>query len=136
MLNVLKKMSNGRDIDTKIIVGSTQAADKVGALVKKGFNQKVFRQQTNIHNKGIVVDGKVVLVSSANWSSDGILRNRDAGLIIHDRDIAGYYDGVFLDDWNHRASQIKEPAAAIVAALGAPTPPGMARISWEDYIGD
>ena len=92
MLDVLKAITNRADIDTRIIVDRRDAAAKVGVLVKHGFNQDVFRQQTNIHNKGIVVDGKAVLVSSANWSGDGVLRNRDAGLIIHDRDIAAYYE--------------------------------------------
>jgi phosphatidylserine/phosphatidylglycerophosphate/cardiolipin synthase-like enzyme len=45
----------------------------------------------------------VVLVSSANWSGGGVVRHRDAGLIIHDEEIAGYYQRAFLDDWNNRA---------------------------------
>jgi phosphatidylserine/phosphatidylglycerophosphate/cardiolipin synthase-like enzyme len=96
----------------------------------------VFRQQTNIHNKGIVVDSETVLVSSANWSSDGILRNRDAGLIIRNAEVAGYYQQVFLGDWDKRATAIKESAPAIVAAPGAATPPGMVRVSWHDYMDD
>jgi phosphatidylserine/phosphatidylglycerophosphate/cardiolipin synthase-like enzyme len=135
MLDVVRKKCNDDAIDTKIIVGSAQAAAKVGVLVQKGFNQKAFRQQANIHNKGIVIDGEVVLVSSANWSSDGVLRNRDAGLIIHDPDVAGYYQDVFLDDWQNRATKIKEPSPALLALPGAPTPAGMAKISWEDYVG-
>ena len=134
MLDVLKKMTNRADIDTRVIVGSRDAATKVGLLVKNGFNQDVFRQQANIHNKGIVVDSKAVLVSSANWSGDGVLRNRDAGLIIHDPDIASYYEAVFLDDWDKRATKIKESKPVIVAKAGARTPPGMARISWHDYM--
>ena len=134
MLDVLKKMTNRANIDTRIIVDSRDAASKVGLLVKNGFNQDAFRQQANIHNKGIVVDSKAVLVSSANWSGDGVLRNRDAGLIIHDPDIASYYQAVFLDDWEKRATKIKEAPPAIVAKTGARTPPGMARISWHDYM--
>jgi phosphatidylserine/phosphatidylglycerophosphate/cardiolipin synthase-like enzyme len=49
----------------------------------------VFRQQTNIHNKEIIVDGQTLLVSSANWSSDGVLRNREAGLCERSRNSAG-----------------------------------------------
>ena len=94
----------------------------------------MFRQQTNIHNKGIVVDGKMVLVSSANWSGDGVLRNRDAGLIIRDRDIAAYYERVFRDDWDKRATKIAEPQPAMLAPAGAATPPGMVRVSWHDYF--
>jgi len=49
------------------------------------------------------VDGETVLVSSANWSGDGVLRNRDAGLIIRNSEIAGYYQKVFVDDWEKRS---------------------------------
>ena len=134
MLNALKAITNRTDIDTRIIVDRRYGAARVGELVKHGFNQSVFRQQTNIHNKGIVVDGEVVLVSSANWSSDGVLRNRDAGLIIHDRDIAAYYEGVFRDDWDKRTTKISEPPPAMLAPAGAATPPGMVRVSWHDYF--
>ena len=81
-------------MDVRIIVGSSGAADKIRMLIEPGFNESVFRTQRNIHNKGIVVDGETVLVSSANWSGDGVLRNRDAGLIIQDKEIAGYYQNV------------------------------------------
>ena len=134
MLDVLKAITNRNDIDTRIIVDRRDAAAKVGVLVTHGFNQAVFRQQTNIHNKGIVVDGKMVLVSSANWSGDGVLRNRDAGLIIRNRDIAAYYERVFRDDWDNRATKIAEPQPAMLAPAGAATPPGMARVSWHDYF--
>jgi len=134
MLNALKAITNRTDIDTRIIVDRRYGAAGVGELVTHGFNQSVFRQQTNIHNKGIVVDGEVVLVSSANWSSDGVLRNRDAGLIIHDRDIAAYYEGVFRDDWDKRTTKISEPPPAMLAPAGAATPPGMVRVSWHDYF--
>jgi phosphatidylserine/phosphatidylglycerophosphate/cardiolipin synthase-like enzyme len=96
----------------------------------------VFRTQRNIHNKGIVVDGKIVLVSSANWSGDGVLRNRDAGLIIHVEDIAGYYQSVFLDDWDNRAkASLDDDPPVLVATDDAETPAGMVRMSWRDYFG-
>ena len=73
----------------RIILGDSDAADKIRKLAEAGFNDQVFRVQGSIHNKGIIVDGAAVLVSSANWSGDGVLRNRDAGLIIYDPDVAG-----------------------------------------------
>ena len=103
-------------------------------LVEAEFNPRVFRVQSNVHNKGIIVDGERVLVSSANWSSDGVLRNRDAGLIIHDQEIAQYYQDIFLDDWENRArAQLGEDTPVRIAAPDAPTPPGMVRMSWRDY---
>jgi phosphatidylserine/phosphatidylglycerophosphate/cardiolipin synthase-like enzyme len=77
-----------------------------------------------------------VLVSSANWSGDGVVRNRDAGLTIHDEKIAGYYQRVFLDDWNNRAkATIEDDVAARIASDGEPVPAGMVRTSWRDYFG-
>jgi hypothetical protein len=136
MLGVLAELSYRPGMDVRIILGSNDAADKIRLLVQAGFNEKVFRTQRNIHNKGIIVDGKAVLVSSANWSADGVLRNRDAGLIIHEPQIARYFQDVFVDDWESRAkSRLGDDAPVTVALEGAPTPPGMVRMSWRDYYG-
>lgn len=136
MLEVLAQASYRPNMDVKIIVGSSNASDKIRALVEAGFNEKVFRSQRNIHNKGIVVDGKTVLVSSANWSSDGVLRNRDAGVIIKEPEIARYFQDVFLDDWENRAkSRLGDDPPVTVARDDEPTPAGMVRMSWRDYYG-
>lgn len=135
-LDLLRDLSNKPGFDMRVIVGNNGAADKIRRLAETGWNDGVFRVQSNIHNKGIVVDGKAALISSANWSSDGVLRNRDAGLIIHDKEVAAYYEQVFLDDWESRAkSFISDDAPAIAAMPGEGTPPGMVRMSWRDYHG-
>lgn len=81
--------------------------------------------------------GAAVLVSSANWSGDGVLGNRDAGLIISDPEVAGYYQSVFLDDWDNRARiRLDNGPRAILAEEGKPAPPpGMVRMSWRDFYG-
>ena len=63
------------------------------------------KTQKNVHNKGIIVDGQVVLISSQNWSTDGTLYNRDAGVIIHNAHAAEYFQTIFLHDWQHLASK-------------------------------
>lgn len=136
MLAKLADLSFKPAMDVRIIVGSADAADKIRRLAESGFNEKVFRTQGSIHNKGIVVDGARVLVSSANWSGDGVVRNRDAGLIIHDEEIAGYYQRVFLDDWELRAkASIEDDVSARIAGDDEPVPSGMVRMSWRDYYG-
>jgi phosphatidylserine/phosphatidylglycerophosphate/cardiolipin synthase-like enzyme len=125
------------DFDLRIIVDSRDAAQKVRVLAENGFNDAVFKGQSRIHNKGIIVDGKSVLVSSQNWSGDGFLRNRDAGLIIHSPAVAQYYEAVFLDDWDKRTRPpFSDGLAGTIALAGEPTPPGMVRMSWRDYFGD
>ena len=81
-----------------------------------------------IHNKGVVVDGRAVFVSSINWNANSPSFNREAGVIIEHSDIAAYYIAVFDDDWNasdeSKGSGVPGPdrlkiaaAACILAAL-------------------
>lgn len=53
-----------------------------------------------LHNKGVIVDGRMVLVSSINWNANSPGFNREAGVIIEHPDIAAYYDQIFMDDWD------------------------------------
>jgi phosphatidylserine/phosphatidylglycerophosphate/cardiolipin synthase-like enzyme len=59
--------------------------------------------QQAVHNKGFVVDSRIVVVSSQNFSPAGVQTNRDAGLIIENQKIAQYFEQVFLSDWKTRA---------------------------------
>ena len=54
-----------------------------------------------IHNKGVIVDGQRVLVSSINWNSNSPNFNREAGVIIEHPGVAQYFLTVFEDDWNN-----------------------------------
>ena len=57
-------------------------------------------QMEQIHNKGVIVDDKRVLVSSINWNSNSPNFNREAGVIIDHPGVARYFREVFEDDWN------------------------------------
>jgi phosphatidylserine/phosphatidylglycerophosphate/cardiolipin synthase-like enzyme len=67
--------------------------------------------QHNVHNKGFVIDSKIAVVSSQNFSPAGVHDNRDAGLIIENKEVAQYFEKVFLSDWNN--PQTKSAMAAI-----------------------
>jgi phosphatidylserine/phosphatidylglycerophosphate/cardiolipin synthase-like enzyme len=54
---------------------------------------------THCHNKGVVVDGKHVVVSSTNWSDNSIGSAREAGVLISDAAVARYYTDAFDIDW-------------------------------------
>jgi hypothetical protein len=51
------------------------------------------------HNKGIIVDGRIVLISSINYSDGSITENREAGVIIENEDVAQWYLDVYDFDW-------------------------------------
>ena len=55
---------------------------------------------TKLHNKGVIIDGESVLISSINWGDNSILRNREMGLIIHSQEITAPFEASFWEDWS------------------------------------
>ncbi len=55
---------------------------------------------TKLHNKGVIIDGESVLISSINWGDNSILRNREMGLILHSQQVTQPYMDSFWEDWN------------------------------------
>ncbi|MDI6916748.1 MAG: phospholipase D-like domain-containing protein [Thermoplasmatales archaeon] len=55
---------------------------------------------SKIHNKGVIVDGNKTLISSINWGRSAVIENREAGVIIKNRDVAEYFTSAFFYDWN------------------------------------
>jgi phosphatidylserine/phosphatidylglycerophosphate/cardiolipin synthase-like enzyme len=87
--------------DVKLIV-SANYAEKWGEKMKDEGVDLTANIHTlpNVHNKGFVIDGKTVVVSSQNFSPAGISDNRDAGLILESEDIAQYFGPIFDADWH------------------------------------
>jgi phosphatidylserine/phosphatidylglycerophosphate/cardiolipin synthase-like enzyme len=52
-----------------------------------------------IHNKGLIVDDRKVIITSLNWNANSI-HNREAGVIIENAEIASFFNAVFFHDWN------------------------------------
>lgn len=101
---VAAKINKG--LDVRIILSEFQTMKGgLDALQAAGINLNNVKIQNGVHNKGFVFDHKVVVVSSANWSGEGVLSNRDAGVIIENPAAAKYYETIFLDDWEHHALQ-------------------------------
>jgi phosphatidylserine/phosphatidylglycerophosphate/cardiolipin synthase-like enzyme len=87
--------------DVRLIV-SANYAEKWGEKMKdEGVDLTAnIRTLPNVHNKGFVIDGKTVVVSSQNFSPAGVYENRDAGLILESKELAQYFEPVFDADWN------------------------------------
>ncbi len=92
--------------DVRIILSEFQVLKGgLEALQAAGIDLGHVKIQNNVHNKGFIFDHKIVVVSSMNWSGEGVLNNRDAGVIIDNVTAARYYEKIFLDDWNNHAEQ-------------------------------
>jgi phosphatidylserine/phosphatidylglycerophosphate/cardiolipin synthase-like enzyme len=96
------------------------------------------RQIGDHHTKGMIVDGKRVLIGSHNWSKPGVSLNRDASLIFDDADIAAYFGEAFEIDWK-RSSPITprrfmKKEAVVQEAVGAAPPPGFRRMRLSELL--
>lgn len=112
------------------------ARDTLTALVDRGFDADSIKVQKNCHTKGMIVDGKKVLLGSQNWSNDGVSVNRDASLLFEDEPLAQYFTQVFEHDWTNLARQNigQEFLRVEFAPAEAATPPGMVRMTWKEYL--
>jgi hypothetical protein len=100
--------------------------------------EKRVRQMEDHHTKGMIVDGRRVLIGSHNWSKPGVSLNRDASLIFDDERLAAYFADAFDIDWE-RASPIRprrftEGEMAIREAVGAEPPPGYRRVRLSELM--
>ncbi|HWE75630.1 MAG TPA: phospholipase D-like domain-containing protein [Stellaceae bacterium] len=121
---LVEALANARKkgLDVRLITSQYENTPQWVEKMKEYDLDQVLHIQERVHNKGIVVDSKTVMVSSQNWSGDGTLRNRDAGLIIEHAGIAQYFEKIFIDDWTKRSGikltdrAYKAPARAGAAA--------------------
>ncbi|HKY17979.1 MAG TPA: trypsin-like peptidase domain-containing protein [Rhizomicrobium sp.] len=134
---ILQKQNAG--VDVRIIFRILMASDareNLEALQDRGFDMGKVKVQKNCHTKGVIADGKRVMIGSQNLSQLGITLNRDASLLFEDAPLAAYFGKIFEHDWANLARQDvgSETHAPEMVAADEAVPAGMARISWKDYL--
>ena len=55
---------------------------------------------SKLHNKGLIIDQKTVLVSSINWGNSAVNRNREMGLVLTSTEVAAPYLAAWYEDWD------------------------------------
>jgi len=106
--SVKAKIEAGKEV--KLILSQYQTSNGwLERLQAAGIALENVKIQNGVHNKGFVIDSKVVAIGSQNWSGDGVLRNRDASVIIRNERAAKYYEQIFLHDWQNVARQSVRP---------------------------
>jgi len=73
-------------------------------LEENGIKVKLHSQYT-IHNKGLIIDGEKVLISSINWGENSVRRNREIGVVVEDKNIASYFEDIFWYAWNYKVEK-------------------------------
>lgn len=77
---------------------SVESLDAYG--LKDRLRAMDLRYCTHLHNKGLIIDRRKVIVSSTNWSENSICRAREAGVVIDSPVVAEYFAQVFDLDWS------------------------------------
>ncbi len=63
-----------------------------------------------VHNKGMIIDGKLTLISSFNWGMNSFTNNRELAVMVENKDVASYFTSLFMEDWK---SDFNPPVAVI-----------------------
>jgi phosphatidylserine/phosphatidylglycerophosphate/cardiolipin synthase-like enzyme len=92
-----------------------EAASKAGYLIKHGFEVRYHMGFGLMHNKFAVIDGKILITGSFNWTATAQERNEENLLIISDEGTIEKYQERFEYLWNtsRRDSRNAKGAEAI-----------------------
>lgn len=122
-------------VDVRLIMSEFETIEWLELLQGAGIDLSHVRIQPHVHNKGIIVDSKVVVVSSQNWSGAGVSDNRDAGLIIYSEEAAKYWEKVFIHDWTHMSHQQALDAEPVRFGPAPRTPRGAGLAAGMNEVG-
>lgn len=95
--------AKARGADVRIIydaVGANNMKGLVALMRSKGLKLKVENWGGKNHEKNIVIDGKIFITGSANFSNSGMYKNDENVLIFKSPPIARFYRDYFLKLYN------------------------------------
>ncbi|MFX0122001.1 MAG: phosphatidylserine/phosphatidylglycerophosphate/cardiolipin synthase family protein [Candidatus Hodarchaeota archaeon] len=100
--------AKNRGVSIRVQVNEDSDSDDVTAyFLGKGIEVKWMGNKetstegwlSDTHNKLIIIDDKVTLLSSINFGIDGFTKNREAGMVIQSTKVSDYYSSIFQTDW-------------------------------------
>jgi phosphatidylserine/phosphatidylglycerophosphate/cardiolipin synthase-like enzyme len=94
-------------------------------------------QYDHLHNKGILIDDDIVIITSTNFTDTSIHDNRECGIVINEASVADYFNDLFDLDWNNGVSDILDKPMDIVTPSNEKyksRPDNFHRISRADYL--
>jgi len=111
---VLLKEKAAEGLDVRLFLNdnpsySSSAADIEAALNGTGIKVQLCSTDKSpfsaIHNKGMIIDNRTVLISSVNWNEVSVRDNREAAVLIDNPTAAAYFTAVYLQDWTMAQNQ-------------------------------
>jgi len=96
--------AKSRGVRVRVILERNVAGDDNDGMFRelagKGFSVRYASSAYKLtHSKFIIIDGAVVLVGSHNLSNSALYKNREASVIIRDRQAVSEFMGAYETDW-------------------------------------
>ena len=147
-LNIAKavrdRQKKGREV--RIIFRSGFGKERDTLRQMKAFGLKAdadhVRYFDKCHTKGFVIDDDIAVLGSQNITAAGVGPNRDASLVIWNRDANKYFAELFKYDWQQiarnrvRSEEGMAPVRLVHARDKSPAPSGYRRISMAEFLGE
>lgn len=107
LLDVLEQKKKKGKVKIRILVSPKYGKNwyrSVDTLKAAGLGTTLRAQNLKFvihgHNKGVLIDNHLSVVSSTNWSENSVTLGREAGLLIESREVSRYFREVFDFDWS------------------------------------
>ena len=89
-----------RGLDVRIVVDEySQANNAYDYLRASGVNIKQDKKDVTTHAKLVVIDGRVVILGSTNFSYFALERNNEVDVLIASEKVAAYFNDYFESLW-------------------------------------
>ena len=101
---IAQELVNAKDRNVKVRIvldksQETQTYSKSRYLIKRGFEVKYHTGHGLMHNKFSIIDGKVLITGSFNWTPTANEKNEENLLIMTDKDLIADYEKRFEYLW-------------------------------------
>jgi len=90
-----------RGVDVKIVTDQFYTSDEaIQYLLSNGIDIKYDNGGLTTHSKLLIIDGKIVVVGSTNWSYYSIDLNHESNAVVKDKSLAKDFESYFEEIWN------------------------------------
>lgn len=99
------KVARDKGLDVKVVVDDVTRSDypeTITYLKANGIPVKLDpKSGITTHAKLVIIDGKIVIVGSHNWTESALSRNNEYSVLVYSREVALEVERYFQDLWEN-----------------------------------
>jgi len=92
-----------RGVDVRVIVDEySKENNAYEFLTGRGIQIRYDSEAVTTHSKLVIIDGRIVILGSTNFSYYGLEKNHEADILVDAEHVAEYFEGYFEELWSIR----------------------------------